>query len=157
MLTSPHRDVEIRRRRTETPKRRDALHNHDQKASPVYWHPEGVLKACAGRSAYLGACVDVGYWLRGGIDPVAGIEKLGKRFVTLQLHDLDEISPQGTDVPWGNGQGRTEEILRKIKELGNTPVMFGLEYSKNWLTSMPEVKQSADFFNALTLKIEGRR
>ena len=25
-----------------------ALHNHDQKASPHYWNPEGILKACAG-------------------------------------------------------------------------------------------------------------
>ena len=132
---------------------RVALHNHDQKGSPVYWHPDGILKACEGRSAYIGACVDVGYWLRGGIDPIAGIEKLGKRFITLQLHDLDAVSPEGTDVPWGSGKGRTEEILRKIKELGNTPVMFGLEYSKNWTTSMPEVKQCAEFFNALTLKL----
>jgi len=132
---------------------RVALHNHDQKASPVYWHPDGILKACEGRSAYIGACVDVGYWLRGGIDPVAGIEKLGKRFITLQLHDLNEAGPQGVDVPWGSGKGRTEEILKKIRELGNTPVMFGLEYSKNWLTSMPEIKQCAEYFDALSLKV----
>ena len=25
-----------------------ALHNHDAKASPVYWNPAGILKACAG-------------------------------------------------------------------------------------------------------------
>ena len=132
---------------------RVALHNHDQKASPVYWHPDGILKACEGRSASIGACVDVGYWLRGGIDPVAGIEKLGKRFITLQLHDLDEVTPKGVDVPWGSGKGRTEAILRKIRELGNTPVMFGLEYSKNWTASMPEVKQCAEFFDALSLKV----
>ena len=132
---------------------RVALHNHDQKASPAYWNPEGVLKACEGRSAHIGACADVGYWLRGGIDPVAGIEKLGKRLVTLQLHDLNEVTPQGVDVPWGSGKGRTEELLRKIRELGNTPVMFGLEYSKNWLTSMPEVKQCAEFFDALSQKL----
>lgn len=56
-------------------------------------------------------------------------------------------------MPWGTGKGRTEAILRKIRELENTPVMFGLEYSKNWLTSMPEVKQCAEFFNALSLKL----
>jgi len=132
---------------------RVALHNHDQKASPAYWSPDAILKACEGRSAYLGACADVGYWMRGGLDPVAGIEKLGRRLITLQLHDLDEVSPQGADVPWGSGKGRTEEILRKIRELGNTPVMFGLEYSKNWLTSMPEVKQCAAFFDALSQKL----
>jgi sugar phosphate isomerase/epimerase len=132
---------------------RVALHNHDQKASPAYWNPDGILKACEGRSAYIGACADVGYWLRGGVDPVAAVEKLGKRLTTLQLHDLDEAGPQGTDVPWGTGKGRTEELLRKIREVGNAPVMFGLEYSKNWLTSMPEIKQCAEFFNASSLKM----
>ena len=29
-----------------------AIHNHDQKASPQYWHPEGILKACHGRSDF---------------------------------------------------------------------------------------------------------
>ncbi len=42
------------------------------KASPVYWNPEGILKACEGRSKRLGACADLGYWMRAGIDPVAG-------------------------------------------------------------------------------------
>ncbi len=133
---------------------RVALHNHDQKASPAYWSPEAVLKACEGRSAYLGACADVGYWIRAGVDPVAGVERLGKRLITLQLHDLDEVSPQGSDVPWGTGKGRTEELLRKIREVGNTPVMFGLEYSKNWLTSMPEVRQCAEYFHAVSMKME---
>ena len=132
---------------------RVALHNHDQKASPLYWSPDGILKACEGRSAYIGACADVGYWLRGGIDPVDAVEKLGKRLITLQLHDLSESGPKGTDVPWGTGKGRTEELLRKIHEKGNVPVMFGLEYSKNWLTSIPEIKQCADFFNELSLKM----
>ncbi|MDD2600125.1 MAG: ThuA domain-containing protein [Kiritimatiellae bacterium] len=130
-----------------------ALHNHSQKASPAYWHPDAILKVCEGRSAYIGACADTGYWLRDGIDPVAGVEKLGKRLTTLQLHDLDEAGPQGSDVPWGTGKGRVEELLLKIREVGNTPLMFGLEYSKNWLTSMPEIKQCVDFFDALTLKV----
>ena len=132
---------------------RVGLHNHDRKASPVYGTPEGILKACEGRSAYLGACADVGYWLRDGIDPVKAVELLKDRLVTLQLHDLNEAGPQGYDVPWGTGQGRTEELLRKIREAGNTPVMFGLEYSRNWLTSMPEIKQCAAFFDALSQKL----
>lgn len=132
---------------------RVALHNHDQKGSPVYWNPDNILKVCKGRSKYIGACADVGYWIRSGIDPVAAIEKLKGRLITLQLHDLNELGPKGYDVPWGTGKGRTEEIVRKIHELGNTPVMFGLEFSRNWLKSMPEVKQCAEFFNALSLRV----
>lgn len=121
-----------------------ALHNHDRKASPRYWHPEEILKVCEGRSPYMGACADVGYWMRDGIDPVKGVETLGHRLLTLQLHDLDA---KGEDVPWGTGQGQTTAVLRKIRELGVTPTMFGLEYSRNWLENMPEVQQCAAFFD----------
>lgn len=128
-----------------------ALHNHDRKASPAYWSPEAVLKSCEGRSSYMGACADIGYWMRDGIDPVAGIEKLGKRLITLQLHDLDD---NGADVPWGSGKGRTAEILAKIHELGVTPLMFGVEYSRDWQTNMPAVKQCAEFFNNFTMQLK---
>lgn len=128
---------------------RVALHNHDGKASPNYWNPEGVLKACAGRSPRLGACADIGYWLRSGIDPVEGARKLGPRLLTIQLHDLNTLSPDGHDVPWGTGAGKTEAFLREVHRLGLKPTMVGLEYSYNWLESMPEMADSVRFFNTL--------
>ncbi len=129
-----------------------ALHNHDRKASPQYWSPEGILKACEGRSKLIGACADVGYWMRDGIDPVKGVALLKDRLLTLQLHDLDEAGPQGHDVPWGTGKGRTEEVLSAIRESGVMPTMFGLEYSRNWEGNLPEVRQCAEFFNRFSLK-----
>ena len=129
-----------------------ALHNHDQKASPVYWNPEGILKVCEGRSKRLGACADLGYWMRGGIDPVEGITKLKDRLITVQMHDLHERTADGHDVPWGAGAGRTEEFIRELHRLGIRPTMFGLEYSYNFLDSLPEVERCVDFFNKTTLK-----
>jgi type 1 glutamine amidotransferase/sugar phosphate isomerase/epimerase len=130
-----------------------ALHNHDQKASPAYWSPEAILKVCAGRSARLGAAADVGYWMRGGIDPVEGIRQLGARLITLQMHDLNEISPQGSDVPWGTGQGRSEAIFREIHRLGLRPAMIGLEYSKDFDNNQEAVAQCVRYFNELTLRL----
>jgi len=130
-----------------------ALHNHDQKASPHYYSPEAILKVCAGRGPRIGAAADVGYWMRGGIDPVAGIRQLGARLLTLQMHDLDAMTPQGTDVPWGTGQGRSEEIFREIHRLGLKPTMIGLEYSKDFDNNLSAVAQCAEYFNQLTLKL----
>ena len=129
------------------------LHNHDKKASPHYWNPEGILKACDGRSRRIGACADMGYWMREGIDPVKSLKMLRNRLMTLQMHDLHELSSQGHDVPWGTGAGRTEQFLREMHRLGIRPTMFGLEYSYNFLESMPDVKKCADFFNNLSLKL----
>jgi len=130
-----------------------ALHNHDAKASPGYWNPEGILKACDGRTARLGAAADVGYWIRAGVDPIEAVRKLKGRLITVQMHDLHERSPQGHDVPWGSGAGKSEALLREIHRLGLKPTMIGLEYSYNWTESLPDVAKCAEFFNALSVKL----
>lgn len=130
-----------------------ALHNHGQQASPHYWSPQAILKVCEGRGPRLGAAADVGYWMRAGIDPVEGIRQLGARLITLQMHDLDELTPQGTDVPWGTGKGRAEEIFREIQRLELKPTMIGLEYSKDFDNNTAAVARCAEYFNQLTLKL----
>jgi len=130
-----------------------ALHNHDQKASPVYWNPEGIMKVCRGRSKRIGACGDMGYWMRSGIDPVKALNTLKDRLITVQMHDLHEISPDGHDVPWGTGAGRMKEFIEEIHRLGIRPTMFGLEYSYNWLESMPEIATCIDFFNKISMEL----
>lgn len=134
-----------------------ALHNHDQKASPAYWNPEGIMKACEGRSKRLGACADIGYWLRSGIDPIAAVNTLKDRLITVQLHDLNEISATGHDVPWGTGAANPERLIQEMHRLGIKPAMWGLEYSHNFLSSLPEIEKCIEFFNALSLQTAHRR
>ncbi len=130
-----------------------ALHNHDQKASPIYWHPEGIVKVCQGRSKRIGACGDLGYWMRSGIDPIQAVNTLKDRLLTVQMHDLHELSPEGHDVPWGTGVGKTKEFIEEIHRLGIQPTMFGLEYSYNWFESMPEIAKCIECFNQVSMKI----
>ena len=131
-----------------------ALHNHDPQASPVYWKPEGILKACEGRSKRLGACADLGYWMRAGLDPVMSVALLKDRLITVQMHDLNELTAQGHDVPWGTGVGKTEAFIKEVHRLGLKPTMWGLEYAYNWLESMPEIAKSVEFFNGVSLQVE---
>jgi type 1 glutamine amidotransferase/sugar phosphate isomerase/epimerase len=130
-----------------------SLHNHDQKASPQYWNPEGVLKACQDRSKRIGACGDLGYWMRSGIDPIQAIRTLKDRLLTVQMHDLHATGNDGHDVPWGTGVGKSEEFFRELHRLGIKPTMIGLEYSYDWLESLPKVAQCKEFFDATTLKL----
>ena len=131
---------------------RVALHNHGPKASPHYWHPEKVLAACQGRSKRIGACGDLGYWMRAGIDPIEAARILKDRLITVQMHDLNDRDG-GHDVPWGTGVGQTEKFLEEIHTLGVRPTVFGLEYSYDWLDSMPHVGQCARFFNEISLRL----
>jgi type 1 glutamine amidotransferase/sugar phosphate isomerase/epimerase len=130
-----------------------ALHNHDQKASPKYWHPEGIMEVCRGRSKRIGACGDMGYWMRSGIDPVKAVNTLKDRLITVQMHDLNELSPEGHDVPWGSGVSKTQQFIKEIHRLGIKPTMFGLEYSYNWFESMPDITKCIDFFNKVSMKL----
>lgn len=130
-----------------------AIHNHDQKASPNYWNPEAVMKVCRERGPHIGVCADMGYWMRSGIDPVAAVAVIGNRLFEVQMHDLNDLSAEGHDVPWGTGVGKTRAFLEEVYRQGVKPRMFGLEYSYNWLDSMPEVEQSARFFDKVTLDL----
>lgn len=130
-----------------------AIHNHGPKQSPHFWDPAQIVKLCENRSPRLGACADVGYWIRAGLDPVKGIKTLGKRLITLQLHDLHATTPDGHDVPWGTGKGQTEAILKALKALNVKPTLIGLEYSYDWFDSMPEMGQCAEFLNKVSLDL----
>ncbi len=124
-----------------------AIHNHGPDQSPVYWRPEGVLEACRGRSARIGACPDTGYWIRSGIDPIEGIRKLGDRLITIQAHDLNELSPDGHDVPWGTGKAEFAELIRELHRLKITPTLFDLEYSDKFEDNMAEMAECVKFFD----------
>jgi len=47
-------------------------------------------------------------------------------------------------------------MLREMRRLGITPTMFGLEYSYNFLESMPDVAKCAEFFNNLSLRLTNK-
>jgi type 1 glutamine amidotransferase/sugar phosphate isomerase/epimerase len=130
-----------------------AIHNHGPDVSPEYWDPAGVLKVCQDRSPRIGACGDVGYWIRNGVDPRQAVRQLGKRLITLQLHDLHENTPEGHDVVWGTGSSNTELLLQDLHEMGIRPTMFGLEFSYDWFDSMPELAECVSFFDRVSLDL----
>ncbi len=134
-----------------------ALHNHDKKASPHYWHPKNITKLCRERSKRIGACGDLGYWMRSGIDPIEAVNILKDRLITVQMHDLHELSGEGHDVPWGTGAGKTEQFIKEIHRLGIKPTMFGLEYSYNWFESMPDIEKCIEFFDNVSLQLNRKK
>lgn len=130
-----------------------AIHNHGKELTPDYWRPEDVLKACQGRSRYIGACPDTGYWLREGIDPIEGLRMLKDRVITVHLHDLNEGGGNGHDVPWGTGVGKPDDFLREMLRLGIRPTMIGIEYAHDWAASMPKIARCIDLVDRVSLEL----
>ena len=132
-----------------------AIHNHGKDISPVYWDPETLLEVCHNRSPLIGACGDFGYWSRSSINPLDAVRLLGDRLITIQLHDLDKMGPDGQDVAWGMGEIEMDALIRHLGKSGVKPSLFGLEYSRDWDQERPEIKQSIEYFNDVCLKMVG--
>jgi sugar phosphate isomerase/epimerase len=123
-----------------------ALHNHPGPKS-FYWHPDTVLEAVKGRSPLLGACADVGHWVRSGLDPVECLKKLEGRVIALHFKDLNEASLNGHDVPWGSGVSDPKAMLAELKRQKFHGAIC-IEYEHNWENSLPEIAQSVKWFHA---------
>ena len=123
-----------------------AIHNHPGPKN-FYWKPETVLAAVNGRSPLLGACCDVGHYVRSGLDTVECLKKLEGRIIALHFKDLNEKSPKAHDVPWGTGISNVKGMMTELKRQGFKGA-FCVEYEYNWKNSAPEIAECVKFFNA---------
>ena len=133
-----------------------AIHNHPENHS-IYWNPDAVLAAIKGRTPLMGACADVGHWMRSGLDPVECLRKLDGHIICLHFKDVNEATPKGFDVPWGTGIGQTKALMAELKRQ-HFHGAFCVEYEQsksNWKTSQPEIAQSISFFNAACDELVG--
>jgi len=122
-----------------------AIHEHP-KGHSIYWNPDTVLAAVKGRTPLMGACADVGHWMRSGLDPLECIKKLDGHIICLHFKDLNEMGPKAHDVPWGTGVGKSKELMAELKRQ-NFHGAFCVEYEYHWENSSPEIAQCVKFFN----------
>ena len=122
-----------------------AIHDHPRGHS-IYWNPDSVLAAIKGRTPLMGACADVGHWMRSGLDPLACIKKLDGHIICLHFKDLNEMGMNAHDVPWGTGVGQTKAIMEELKRQ-HFHGAFCVEYEYHWDNSSPEIAQCVKFFN----------
>lgn len=124
-----------------------AIHNHPKPSR--YWNPDTVLKACEGRSKWIGACADTGHWVRSGLDPLECIKKLEGKIISSHFKELQD----GHDVPWGQGENRATPLLKELHRQGYEG-SFSIEYEHNWMNSVPEIRQCVEFFNKLGAELK---
>lgn len=117
-----------------------AIHNHARPSH--YWHPDTLLNAVAGRSQRLGACADIGHWVRSGLDPVACLKKLEGCLLELHMKDLTEKGVRSAhDVHWGTGVCDIPGVVAELKRQQFSGVVVA-EYEYNWFNNVPDVRAS---------------
>ncbi len=120
-----------------------AIHNHPDPSR--YWNPDILLKAIEGKSDKIGACADIGHWVRSGLDPLESLKKLEGHVKEFHFKDLNEKSKDAHDVHWGQGVSKVDKILVYLKKQGYEGPFFA-EYEYNWDDNMGDVKESASYF-----------
>lgn len=120
------------------------IHNHPEPST--YWHPDVVLDAIAqANSPYVGACADIGHWVRSGLDPVACLQQFEGHLKSMHFKDLKEKARQTHDVHWGTGVANVPAIIAELKRQ-NFKGNISAEYEHNWDDNAGDVAQSVQNF-----------
>lgn len=120
-----------------------AIHNHPRGWGPegyMLWDPEYVLSMVEDRDPRIGACADVGHWIRSDIVPVDGLRILEGRLVSLHFSDVGAFGPDGEDVIAGHGVADVPAILEELKRQ-NFGGHISIEYETNWFENVYDVAQ----------------
>src|SRR5690554_1476638 len=128
-----------------------AIHNHPKPSR--YWDPSVVLQSIEkADSPLVGACADIGHWIRSGLDPIKALQDLEGHVFSLHFKDLKERSRDAHDVHWGTGVANLEGLIRELKRQ-NFRGNISAEYEYNWENNVVDVRQSVQNFRAVLNKL----
>jgi len=115
-----------------------AIHNHGP--GHRYNKISDVEKVVKDRHAKIGACVDTGHYLRSDEDPVAAVQRLGKRVFGVHLKDVKSL-PDGQKQfkIAGEGDLKVTELLKTLKGM-NYNYCVAIEYEENAKNPMPDIE-----------------
>lgn len=119
---------------------RIAIHNHGPGAR--YDKVADVLNAVKGRHKHIGACADLGHYIRSAEDPVRAIHLLEGRLFGVHLKDFEEQKDKTKGVILGKGHldvVETFKALNKVKFPSDG--CLSLEYEENPDNPLDDVRQ----------------
>ncbi|MBI2824223.1 MAG: sugar phosphate isomerase/epimerase [Planctomycetia bacterium] len=119
---------------------RIAIHNHGPGAR--YDKIEDVLKAIKGHNPKIGACADLGHYIRSGEDPVKAITLFEGRLYGVHLKDFAEPKKNAKGVILGRGQLDLEATFRALRKV-NFPAdaCLALEYEEKPEDPLADIRE----------------
>ena len=122
---------------------RVSLHNHLQAKGM----PKPMLESLAGRGPMIGAGADIGHWVRGGENALAGVKLLKGKFHCVHLADVAPKCCGYRDLPLGSGVTDVKGVLDELADQGST-VYATVEYEFASDTLDADVAACVRFFRA---------
>lgn len=119
---------------------RIAIHNHGPGAR--YDKITDVLNAIRGHHPLIGACADLGHYIRSGEDPVRAINLFEGRLFGIHLKDFAEQKARTKGVILGRGHLDVVGVFRALKKVSFPPDgCLSLEYEENPQDPLADVKE----------------
>ncbi len=119
---------------------RIAIHNHGPGAR--YDKISDVLNAIKGRHPSIGACADLGHYIRSGEDPVRAITLLAGRLYGVHLKDFAEPKKNAAGVILGKGQLDLPATFRALRNAEfPADACLALEYEEKPEDPLDDIRQ----------------
>ena len=119
---------------------RIAIHNHGPRHR--YNKAIDVLGACEPYDQRIGACADLGHYIRSGEDAVQVIRLLGKRLYGIHLKDFAEMKDETQGVILGEGHLDVEGVFAALRNVGfPADGCLSLEYEENKDDPIADIRQ----------------
>jgi len=125
---------------------RIAIHNHGPKSR--YSKAIDVLQAVEKYDPRIGACADLGHYLRSGEQPVEVIRLLKGRLYGIHLKDFAEMQDQTKGVILGKGHLNVPAVMAALVA-ADFPAdgALSLEYEENEQNPLADIKECARIAN----------
>tara|TARA_A100001391_G_scaffold31022_1_gene16606 strand:+ start:1361 stop:2200 length:840 start_codon:yes stop_codon:yes gene_type:complete len=131
---------------------RIAIHNHGPSAR--YNQVVDVLKAIEGHDERIGACADLGHYIRSGQEPVEVIRSLKGRLYGVHLKDFAEMKEHTKGVVLGQGHLDVEGVFVAMQDVGfPANGALSLEYEEDPSNPLAEIRQCVTIANAAMEKV----
>ncbi|HUE17768.1 MAG TPA: sugar phosphate isomerase/epimerase [Planctomycetaceae bacterium] len=133
---------------------RIAIHNHGPGAS--YDKVSDVLNAIKGHHQLIGACADLGHYIRSAEDPVRAIHLLEGRLYGIHLKDFADQKAKTKGVILGKGHLDVVGVFRALRKV-NFPAdgCLSVEYEENPQDPLADVRECLVVASEAAMKAAG--
>jgi inosose dehydratase len=122
---------------------RVAIHNHGPRHR--YNKAADVLHAIKGHDVRIGACADLGHYIRSGERPVDVIRLLAGRLYGIHLKDFAEMQDRSRGVILGRGHVDVPAVFAALEQAGfPTDGAVSLEYEENPDDPFDDIRQCVE-------------
>lgn len=131
---------------------RVAIHNHGP--GHRYNRVVDVLKAIEGHDERIGACADLGHFIRSGENPIEVIRLLKGRLYGIHLKDFAEMKQKSEGVILGRGHLDVEGVFLAMQSIGFPENgALSLEYEENPSNPLDDIRQCVAVAKAALNKV----